>query len=379
MIEKILNSTLYERNGVWYIDASIVRNGTQERLRFSTSFAVDEMKKQSEQYALLKELKTDFVRLYLKKQKHKFKKTYEVHKKRGVKLFKNVAKDFLDSLYGLKPKSKNSLVENIRPALSFFEWHNITDIDKEEIEKFFNFLDEKNISICTKKHYAKTLNRVLCYALENELIEKNPFKMRKWRDDTKEIQAFSHQEIQTLLTQSTGEIGIYLKIALLCGARTGEILALQWKHIDFKNKKIIIEQSINSFGLGSPKTANSRRIIDLLKPLFEFLKQVKEQRKPSEEDFIFKGVLKPYIKNFHKSYLRVQYIALLSRFNIAYRPIYNTRHSFASFMLSKGENLMWVSWMMGHKNTSITLSFYSKYLPSGTHAEFLKSFLGGEL
>ncbi|EMG7299888.1 phage integrase SAM-like domain-containing protein, partial [Campylobacter upsaliensis] len=172
-------------------------------------------------------------------------------------------------------------------ALGFFEWHNVTDIDKEEIEKFFNFLDEKNISVCTKKHYAKTLNRVLCYALENELIEKNPFKMRKWRDDAKEIQAFSHQEIQTLLTQSTGEIGIYLKIALLCGARTGEILALQWKHIDFENEKIIIEQSINSFGLGSPKTANSRRIIDLLRPLFKFLKQVKEQRKPSEEDFIF--------------------------------------------------------------------------------------------
>lgn len=376
----ILNSTLYMRDGVWCISAFVIENNAKKRIRFSTGFKVGAMEKQDEAYLFLKENAKELTKLYLSGHKDKFKKAYEKYKRKGTKLFKSVAKDFIkEAEQGLKEKSKMALIERLRPVLGFFEWHNITDINKDEIEKFFDFLDAKNLSVTTKRHYAKALNRVLNYAYENEMIKKNHFKLRKWREEKEEITTFSECEIALLLKEASGEIGTYLKIALLCGARTGEILALQWKHIDFENHKIHITQSISEQGLSTPKTANSKRSIDLLEPLEKYLKALKNTLKTNDEDFIFKGVLKPYIKNFHKSYLRVQYIALLARLNIPFRPIYNTRHSFASFMLSKGENLMWVSWMLGHKNTQITLNFYAKYIPSGTHARFLDSFLGGAL
>ena len=47
--------------------------------------------------------------------------------------------------------------------------------------------------------------------------------------------------------------------------------------------------------------------------------------------------------------------------DLQYRPIYQTRHTFASIMLNQGENLMWVSAMLGHSDSNITLKKYGKY------------------
>lgn len=381
-MKEVIKTTIYARNGVWHINANIFNNenGANERLRFSTAFKVDEMGKQSEAYYFLREHSKELTMLYLKGRKDNFKKMFEKYKSKNLKLFKNVVKDFIKEIeVGLKPRSRNCIIERLRPALSFFEFHNIKDINRHEIERFFDFLDTKEIKLNTKKHYAKALKRVLNYAYETQIITNNPFKMRRWRELKSNIQVFNENEILTLLKESKGNIGTYLKIALLCGARTGEILALQWKHIDFNAKKIHISQSLSTYGLDTCKTENSQRIIDLLPPLYEYLKKIKEEGGAKDEDFIFKGAQKDYIKSFHKSYLKTQYVALLERLNIDYKPIYNTRHSFASFMLSKGENLMWVSWMLGHKNTQITLNFYAKYIPSGTHAQFLERFVGGAL
>ncbi|WP_188108610.1 tyrosine-type recombinase/integrase [Sulfurimonas lithotrophica] len=52
----------------------------------------------------------------------------------------------------------------------------------------------------------------------------------------------------------------------------------------------------------------------------------------------------------------------LKRANLEYRTIYNIRHSFASLMISKGEDILWVSHMLGHSSTEMTLRKYVKYI-----------------
>lgn len=44
------------------------------------------------------------------------------------------------------------------------------------------------------------------------------------------------------------------------------------------------------------------------------------------------------------------------------RRIYNLRHTFASIMITQGQNILWVSKMLGHKDVSITLKIYTKYI-----------------
>lgn len=56
--------------------------------------------------------------------------------------------------------------------------------------------------------------------------------------------------------------------------------------------------------------------------------------------------------------------SVLNDLNIEYRSLYQTRHTFASLKLSYGERLEWVSYMLRHKDTSITLRKYFKYMPN---------------
>ena len=42
------------------------------------------------------------------------------------------------------------------------------------------------------------------------------------------------------------------------------------------------------------------------------------------------------------------------------RYLYQLRHSFATMMISEGEDILWVSAMLGHKNSDITLKSYAK-------------------
>ena len=44
------------------------------------------------------------------------------------------------------------------------------------------------------------------------------------------------------------------------------------------------------------------------------------------------------------------------------RPLYNLKHTFASQLISKGVDIVWVSKMLGHKDVSITLKVYTKYI-----------------
>lgn len=53
---------------------------------------------------------------------------------------------------------------------------------------------------------------------------------------------------------------------------------------------------------------------------------------------------------------------ILKKSKIKERPIYNLRHTFASQLISKGADITWVSKMLGHKDITITLKVYTKFI-----------------
>lgn len=57
---------------------------------------------------------------------------------------------------------------------------------------------------------------------------------------------------------------------------------------------------------------------------------------------------------------------ILNHLDLDYRSIYQTRHTFASNMLSNAENPLWVSQMLGHRSLDVTLQKYSKYIKKET-------------
>ncbi|EGJ6988058.1 hypothetical protein INC97_000932 [Campylobacter upsaliensis] len=114
--------------------------------------------------------------------------------------------------------------------------------------------------------------------------------------------------------------------------------------------------------LDSPKTKSSNRCVDML----EIIKNELLPLKAKASDFIFQQ---------SRYLLRKDFNALLEALNYEKRRLYDTRHSFASIMLSKGEEPIWVGCkMMGHKDLNETYKTYAKYLPRPVveRASFLK-------
>ncbi len=51
---------------------------------------------------------------------------------------------------------------------------------------------------------------------------------------------------------------------------------------------------------------------------------------------------------------------------VRYRNPYQTRHTYASMLLSNGENIMWVAKQLGHVNVEMVIRTYGKWIPDNS-------------
>ena len=259
----------------------------------------------------------------------------------------------------------NSYLNKIKVFFKSKNLVNVFDFERNHSIDFANFLIKNGISTKGAFHqYFSALNGLLNLAVKQGILEKNVLFMPKV-SMLKEAQKcpFSLDEVELLLKNSTGSLNTYLYIAFFTGMRLGEIFALTWGDIDFKKKEISVTKTLDFITkkVGSPKTASSYRVIDLLEVLEKKLYPLKKASSMRVIDF---SVTK----------IRASYKKLLKSLNLKFRVLYNTRHTFASIMLSRGEEPMWVGCkMLGHKNLNETFKSYAKYLPKNVveRAKFL--------
>jgi len=62
----------------------------------------------------------------------------------------------------------------------------------------------------------------------------------------------------------------------------------------------------------------------------------------------------------------------LKKAGLEYRPVIQTRHTFATMMISAGENLGWIQKMMGHTSLKMITDKYFSYVPNMTHHDGTK-------
>ncbi len=285
-------------------------------------------------------------------------------------------KRFLALKIGLKQTSLNSL-ENVFNSvfrlMSLKESDKLKRITKERIARYHEE---------TLKHYKKNtihnLNANLKSFLEfcetEGFMEQSPYFAITLKNakEAKAIEPFSLEEIKTLIENAPSlRLKAFLMAAFFTGMRTGEQLALLWEDIDFNEKKIVINKSLNELGqITTPKNKPSIREIDLLEPVAKILKELKESE-PANKKFIFISMPK------RSTMFQRAFRSLLRALNLKERKLYTTRHTFASLMLSQGEEAMWVSKTLGHKDLNTTYKTYSHYIPKQDkeRAKFLKGIL----
>jgi integrase len=193
------------------------------------------------------------------------------------------------------------------------------------------------------------------------LIDKNPLTLvRTIKANRVDIKPFSIDEIFTILNSSEGQWRNFFALAFFSGMRSGEMIGLKWSDIDFLKFEIKPRRSRRMGKDGKLKTESSYREIEILESLLPYLKD-QYQITGSENSYVFLNddfVPLYDIKRIRDNHWK----KALEKCELDYRPIYHTRHTFATVMLENGEDILWVSNMLGHTDSTMTLSRYACYI-----------------
>jgi integrase len=205
-------------------------------------------------------------------------------------------------------------------------------------------------------------------ALDDELIDRNPFvgwspkKLEPPKEDD-DVDPFTQAEITAILNASEGQIRNLFKFAFWTGLRTSELIALRWDDVDLINGAMTIRRAKVRKKVKAPKTRAGRRVVTLLKPALEALQEQRSfTQLAGQEVFHNPRTGEPWL---HDGPIRkTAWQPALKRAGVRYRYPYQTRHTFASTLLSAGENPVWVAAMMGHKDWAMIIKVYGRWIPS---------------
>ncbi len=202
----------------------------------------------------------------------------------------------------------------------------------------------------------------LAYAL-GTIKEYAADKIRRPKTKEKEVTCFTLSEQKkieraALSGKKTKWLGIV--VCLYTGLRIGELLALEWKDVDFQKGVLTVSKSRHEGKdengryaqiVESPKTVSSRRCIPLPKQILCELRLLK--RKSRSVYVISNGERSIPVRSYQRSFER-----LLKKLDIPHKGFHALRHTFATRALECGMDVKMLSELLGHKDPAVTLRRY---------------------
>lgn len=265
------------------------------------------------------------------------------------------------------------------------------------VQTLINNLMAEGYSVATCKKIKFAIGQFFEYATLNGWAENNPVEKVKIRN--KDIKNFLQEKYKAMPPEirqqflKALEPCNFLKtvcmLGMMAGLRIGEILALRWQNINFKNKFIAVSHSITQVAkfddkgkiiskstiIGHTKTSASVREIPIPDVLIETLKQWQslqskislknkeeqnlqsEQNLSAEESLVFSdnGSVKTYssVRHTFNKFLKKHN---LHKYGIQFHTL---RHTYSSMLFETGENPKIIQALLGHKSVNTTLTVYN--------------------
>ena len=269
--------------------------------------------------------------------------------------------------------------------IPFFGHMKLNKIKPVHILDFYKSLQkEGKLSNNSIMHYHRLLRKMFNDAVKWQILSDNPVvRVEPPKTEKPRVQYYDEEDIDKLMKALEGEATKYvcaILVTMASGFRLGELMGLQWKHVDFENNTIKIEQANQYLPkegtfTKEPKTDESNRIIAMPEPAMRILKIHEKEEKEKrlncgekwegsnnfEENFVFtqwNG------EPMHPSTPSKWFNDFLKRKGLKKITFHQLRHTSATMLINAGLNIRALSARLGHSNTSTTLNIYSHALKS---------------
>ncbi|MEP4742786.1 tyrosine-type recombinase/integrase [Saccharospirillum sp.] len=264
----------------------------------------------------------------------------------------------------VKDRTAYSTLRDYASAVTFhlipqFGTLKIGELKAIKVEEWLSSLE---ISGKRKRNILIPLRQAYEDAIFDGLIEQNPMiRVRNPKHDRSEPSPFNQVEVDKILSVLTGVERNLICFAFETGLRTSELIALMWDDVDLDNRQIHIRRACVRGRIKDTKSSSGWRSVPLSSTAIEVL--LSQQEQSSNEDcFVFYDP--KYMKRWDSDQIirkRVWKKAIKAS-GVAYRNPYQTRHTYASTLLSKGENPLKVAYQMGHKDWGMIRSVYGRWI-----------------
>ena len=413
-----------ERNGSYQITVSLGRDHNGKRLFESCTYkpiatAPTKIEKEVRQFA------DEFERRvrdgkYLAGEKITFQKVCEMWEESedAASLTKNV-------LIGYEAILKNHAIPNIGTM-------KISKIRVPHIEGIYKHLKDEGRAPATIRRIHTAINSVFKYALRCDIVQENicdrvrlPKPSTTLKKEKEELRYFTLDQAKTflkaledgyeieihahdrILTNSGSNYSVssyttkrhiptqykvYFNLAIIGGFRRGELIALTWEDIDFKEKTISINKSASKVSkkdggqvIKETKTKASNRTIKMPDQCFDLLRIWKKEEK--ELSFILGTKWEGYRgKDFDKNHVFIQmdngqmmnldtpshkFRRIIELYNgncekeedkLPVIRLHDLRHTSATLLISAKEDIETISHRLGHSKASVTMDVYGHWM-----------------
>lgn len=230
-------------------------------------------------------------------------------------------------------------------------------------------LDENpacNIASLTEEEVIKATKKVT--SLEEDDMFKLVREAKRINTDKYRINGLPNTKVYGV----NADVVVFL---LFTGLRVGEALALKWQNVDLAKKQIHIVETLKEVKdetgkyqlvCGKTKTESSIRFISLSSYALSVLEEQKKRYpNPKGTDFVFRSEAdKPVLyRNVNRT---LQDMLRRSKCSRTDATVHCLRHTYGSYLLSKGTPVFSVSRLLGHSSVQTTEKVYAHLLQSGS-------------
>jgi len=244
-------------------------------------------------------------------------------------------------------------IQDLKPAF-IREWIRGLDVTSKTVSNLLSPL-RAIVEQALNDEYIKSnpLDKIVISKLLSKETSKSDFKVDPFdRGEVKAIlEAAHHEQIKNLF-----------QFAFFTGLRTSELIALEWEDVDLSNGLVHVVRAVVKKQIKGTKTSAGTRVVMLLPPAMDALNAQKKYTVEGAERVFHNPRTNKSWETDHQI-RRTAWIHTIKKAGVRYRNPYQTRHTYASMMLSGGENIMWVASQMGHVDTEMVMRTYGKWIP----------------